>query len=178
MRFLSSISLLALLTTTTTANPLVPRNDDGGLPKICKHLKTKDNGCIRYVTGFDITGATTEIVFTFPEVKNKCDCIQKCLDSSFNGLSNCANYVWKFTDTSNHRTCTLYSDFNLPPAVTVSYDFANSIDILPDVIVANSNQPHKGGPVPEAFEQGLTTLGDDEAVSGPVWLLQSGDVLC
>ena len=49
MHFLSSIALLALLTTTATANPSEPRNNDDGLPKICKDLKTKtkDNGCIR-----------------------------------------------------------------------------------------------------------------------------------
>jgi len=175
MRFLSSIFLLALLAATATANPLIPRNNGDGLPKICKHLKTKDNGCIRYVTGFDVTGVTTEIVFKFPDVKNKCQCIQKCLNS----LDKCANYVWKFTsDSGNHRSCTLYSDFNLPPAVTVSYDFAGSKNILQDVIVANGNQPHLGIAVPEAFEQGSTTKADDEAVSGPVWLLQNGDVLC
>ena len=49
-----------------------------GLKRICPELKTADRGCIRYVKAFDITGVVTEVDLTFPQIKNKCDCIQAC----------------------------------------------------------------------------------------------------
>jgi len=89
-------------------------------PKICPHLPVKEGGCIRCnsfildpannvldVRGFDVTGVTTEIDLTFPEIKNECDCIKACLDYK----TICNNYVWKFSTPesvkSGYRTCTL-----------------------------------------------------------------------
>jgi hypothetical protein len=90
--------------------------------RICPHLQVKGGGCIRCkapprlprplltfldVRGFDVTGVTTEIDLTFPQIKNECDCIEACLNSK----ETCNNYVWKFsTNTSveiGYRTCTL-----------------------------------------------------------------------
>jgi len=89
-------------------------------PKICPQLPVKEGGCIRCnsfivdpannvidVRGFDVTGVTTEIDLTFPEIKNECDCIKACLDYK----TTCNNYVWKFSTPesvkSGYRTCTL-----------------------------------------------------------------------
>jgi hypothetical protein len=115
--------------------------------------------------GFDVTGVVTEIDLTFPEVKGECDCIQECL----NRPTLCANYVWKFSTPasvrSGHRTCTLYSTFNLPPDVTIDYNLKSKLNmnIIPGLI----DNPQAGGPVPQAFKDiHLNTVPDDEAVSG------------
>ena len=59
------------------------------------------------VRGFDITGVTTEIDLTFPEIRDECDCIRACLGNK----TICNNYVWKFSTptsvSSGYRTCTL-----------------------------------------------------------------------
>src|SRR5437762_10931095 len=59
------------------------------------------------VRGFDVTGVTTQIDLTFPEIQDECDCIKACLDRK----ATCNNYVWKFSTPasveSGHRTCTL-----------------------------------------------------------------------
>ena len=53
--------------------------------------------------------------------------------------------------------------------MTISFDFANSVNIFPDVITANGNQPHTGALVPRAFKDAaLSAVPDDEAVSGYV----------
>ena len=119
--------------------------------------------------GFDVTGVVTEIDLTFPEVKDECDCIAECLRRP----TICANYVWKFSTPasvqSGHRTCTLYSNFNLPADVDVEFDLNsdNNMNIIAATIIANGNNPQNGAPVPQAFKDAnLDTIPDGEAVSG------------
>jgi hypothetical protein len=115
--------------------------------------------------GFDITGIVTTVQFFFPEVKSVCDCIQKCLDNP----TTCANYIWDFhnaTDIANgHRTCIIYSNFNLPSNVTVVYapnDPQNvNIQFLEDTV-------QMGSTVPQAFTDVNGTVPDDKAFSGCV----------
>jgi hypothetical protein len=119
--------------------------------------------------GFDVTGVVTEVDLTFPVVKNECDCIQQCLDRP----TTCATYVYKFSTPasvqSGHRTCTLYSQFNLPSDVTLAFDLAsqNNKNINGAQITANGNNPQAGGLVPQAFKDAnLDTVPDHDAVSG------------
>ncbi|KAK9350753.1 hypothetical protein V1505DRAFT_378639 [Lipomyces doorenjongii] len=148
---------------------------------ICPGLQTQDNGCIRYTRGFDVTGVITEVDLTFPQVQDECDCIQECL----NRPGTCANYVWKFSTSaavqSGHRTCTLYSNFNLPSDVVLEFDLnsSNNLNINADEITATGNNPQRGALVPQAFKDvNLTTTPDQDAVSGPVWTLANGQVQC
>jgi hypothetical protein len=158
----------ALLFASALAGPLTKRGDDG-LERICPGLKTANNGCIRYTKGFDVTGIVTEVDLTFPQIKNECDCIQECL----NRPTTCANYVWKFSTAasvkSGHRTCTLYSQFNLPSAVSIEIDLNSNLNqnINAPTILANNNNPQNGAPVPQAFKDiNLNTIPDPDAVSG------------
>lgn len=157
------------------------RPSDHGQPLICPGLKTQNSGCIRYTRGFDVTGVVTEVDLTFPRVRTECDCIQECL----NRPGTCANYVYKFSTPesvkSGHRTCTLYSDFNLPSKVTLQFKLAskNNMHINAAKIIAGGNNPHVGGPVPRAFkDENLNTTPDPHAVSGPIWTLANGQVQC
>lgn len=156
MRFSSSTVLLLGLSGLSAA-----------LPTICTHLNTADHGCQRYVKGFDVTGVLTEI--DLGPMDDPCRCIEACLDRP----NICASYVWKVTTakgvTPRRKACTLYSDFNLPNDVTVEFDLTSSNDsnIFPQVIIANGNNPHAGGPVPEAFlDPDADTKPDGDAVSG------------
>jgi hypothetical protein len=185
--YISSAFLVSILAIGTFANPLVVWDEDGndhrkdndhekncGQKRICPELKTQDNGCIRYTRGFDVTGVTTEVDLTFPQVKNECDCIQECLKQP--GM--CANYVWKFSTAasvkSGNRTCTLYSNFNLPLDVTLGFDLNNSTNFK----ILNTN-PQPGSLVPQAFKDlNLNTTADPDAVSGPVWALANGQFQC
>jgi hypothetical protein len=133
------------------------------------------------VNGFDITGVVTEVDLVFPQIQDKCDCIQACLDRP----STCASWVYKFSTPasvkSGHRTCTLYSQFNLPSQVAIEIDLKNGLNknINGAEITANGNNPQAGSLVPEAFKDAnLNTTADDEAFSGPVWQLQNGQTLC
>jgi len=162
------------------AGPVVGRASTG-LKPICTQLQTMDGGCIRYTKGFDVTGVVTEVDLTFPTVKNQCDCIQQCL----NRPTTCATYVWKFSTPasvkSGHRTCTLYSQFNLPSDVTLQFDLdnANNANINAAEIMANGNNPQAGGNVPQTFKDAnLNTTPDPDAVSGPVWQLSTGQAMC
>lgn len=178
-----------LLALRVGANPVPDRDhrgdhrDDSGSEHrlICPGLKTQDKGCIRYTRGFDVTGVVTEVDIDFPHVRTECDCIQECL----NRPDTCANYVYKFSTPESvkrgHRTCTLYSDFNLPTGVTLQFDLksSNNKNINAAEITANGNNPHMGGPVPQAFkDMNLNTVPDFDAVSGPVWSLANGQVQC
>ena len=114
-------SLLAALPFLLVAGalPTVVERDAEGQEPICRTLKVKGGGCVRCnfspnyvadvsdVRGFDVTGVTTEIDLTFPQIKNECDCIEACLDRK----GTCDNYVWKFSTAdsvaSGYRTCTL-----------------------------------------------------------------------
>ena len=115
--------------------------------------------------GFDVTGVVTEIDLTFPAIKNECDCIQACLDR----VNICANYVWKFSTPasvrSGHRTCTLYSTFNIPPSVTIDYNTTSPLN--KNIIAALIDNPQVGGQVPRAYKDvHLNSIPDNDAVSG------------
>lgn len=178
----STALLTSLLAVSALAGPLSTGNHSShGQPVICRGLNTSDHGCIRYTRGFDVTGVLTEVDLTFPQVRSECDCIQECLKRP----GTCANYVWKFSTKhsvkTGHRTCTLYSDFNLPANVTVEFNLAssNNSHINAGKIIAGGNNPHAGGLVPQAFKDAnLNTTADPEAVSGPVWTLANGKVQC
>lgn len=123
----------------------------------------------------------TEVDLTFPEIRSACDCIQACLDRP----TTCATYVYKFSTPasvlSGHRTCTLYSQFNLPADVDIEIDLNStlSVNINAPEIVRLGNNPQMGAVVPQAFtDVNLNTTADIEAVSGPVWQLMSGATLC
>ena len=69
---------------------------------------------------------------------------------------------------SGHRTCTLYSDFNLPADVTLEFDLnsPNNVNVNAPEIIALGNNPHVGAPVPQAFKDiNLNTVPDPDAVS-------------
>lgn len=178
-------TIVSLLAIGALAGPIGARDDnkdnEGGLKRICPNLKTQDNGCIRYTRGFDVTGVVSEVDLSFPQIQSECDCIQECL----NRPTTCASYVYKFSTPasvqSGHRTCTLYSQFNLPAAVTLAFDLNNGADanINAAEIIANGNNPQMGAPVPQAFmDANLNTVADNKAVSGPVWQLANGQVQC
>ncbi|KAE9377329.1 hypothetical protein N431DRAFT_555545 [Stipitochalara longipes BDJ] len=157
-------------------------NERHGLKPICPHLnKTADNGCIRYVKGFDITGVVTEVDLTFPEINDACDCIQSCL----NRPTTCAAWVYKFSTAdavmSGHRTCTLYSQFNLPSEVVIEIDVTNpnNSNINAQELVANGNNPQNGATVAQTFmDVNLNATVDKDAVSGAVWQLSTGKAIC
>ncbi|KIV99815.1 uncharacterized protein PV09_08619 [Verruconis gallopava] len=177
--FFAVVSSL-LLFTSAFATPVMKRDDyhdnDGGLKRICPNLNTADRGCIRYVKGFDVTGVVTEVDLTFPLIRDECDCIQQCLDRP----NSCAAWVWKFSTPqsvqSGHRTCTLYSQFNLPTDVTLEINTAQSVGFD---LLQPGNNPQTGAPVPQAFKDvNLNTTADPDAVSGAVWQLMNGQALC
>ena len=114
----------------------------------------------------------TEIDLKFPQVQNRCDCINECLKRP----TTCATYVYKFSTPqsvqSGHRTCTLYSQFNLPANVTLEFDLnnGNNKNINAQEIIQNGNNPQAGAPVPQAFKDvNLNTTPDPDAVSGSVF---------
>lgn len=180
-----------LMAVGVIAGPITSRdnhnhNDDDhhGLKPICHNrlrTKTQNNGCVRYTRGFDVTGVLTEVDLTFPQIRSECDCIQACLDRP----GTCANYVWKFSTRasvkSGHRTCTLYSQFNLPAQVVVEVDLNSTLNenVNAEEVLANGNNPQIGALVPRAFlDVNLNTVQDWDAVSGPVWVLANGEVQC
>lgn len=133
------------------------------------------------VKGFDITGVVTEVDLKFPQVKSACDCIDECLKRP----TTCANWVYKFSTVdsvkSGHRTCTLYSQFNLPSNVAIEIDLnnGNNKNINAQEIIANGNNPQLGGLVPRAFKDvNLNTVADHDAVSGAIWQLAEGNAVC
>jgi hypothetical protein len=146
-----------------------PDTGDWGQRKICPHLKTQDQGCIRYTRGYDVTGVLTTVT---PDVNNECDCIEECIKAA----TSCANYVWKFNDQGTRRTCTLYSNFNLPPNVTVVYDEPPTPPNQGYNPISGGSPTQSGGLVPEATKPSGEI--DEGAVSGPVWQLEGGQVQC
>ena len=182
----------SLFVISAMASPLAVRSEnDQGLQLICQYLKTENNGCIRckfpfpYLStsksflkshnpdtkGFDVTSVVTKVDLKFPQVKDECDCVQECL----NRPSTCPSYVYKFSAPASvqsvHRTCTLYSQFNLPFAVTVLYDLSstNNVSINAAEIIIGNN-PQTGAVVPQTFKGvNLNTTADGDAVSGYVF---------
>jgi hypothetical protein len=70
---------------------------------------------------------------------------------------------------SGHRTCTLYSQFNLPSAVTLDFNLNSTLNanINAAEIMELGNNPQAGSAVPQAFkDMDLNTIPDNEAVSG------------
>jgi hypothetical protein len=190
MHFSTVLVPAALILSTAFASPVIAIRDqddhdnEGGLKKICQHLPTNDNGCIRYVKGFDVTGVVTEVDLTFPQIKDHCDCIEACL----NAPTTCAAWVYKFSTpasvASGHRTCTLYSQFNLPADVSIEIDLTTTNSTLNNNInaaelIANGNNPQNGGAVPQCFKDAnLNTTADPDCVSGEIWQLQGGGAVC
>jgi hypothetical protein len=94
--------------------------------------------------------------------------------------------VYKFSTPasvqSGHRTCTLYSQFNLPTQVSIEIntnDTVNNKNINAPELIQMGNNPQNGAPVPEAFKDvNLNTVADGDAFSGPVWQLANGQTLC
>ncbi|KAJ3191884.1 hypothetical protein HK101_007318 [Irineochytrium annulatum] len=121
--------------------------DDASL--ICPHtIPSQPHGCRLFVRGFDITGVTTEVDLTIADgIMTECDCLARCSASS----AQCVSWVWKFTDNSGHRTCTLYSNYNLPSAVTIAYDVKNSTDIMK---LQPANNPQAGSTIPQCTIDG------------------------
>jgi urease beta subunit len=154
MRFSSSLIALFLGLSASIVS--------ASLPIICRHLKTKNHGCERYVEGSDITGVLTTLDLGLMD--SVCDCIKACLDRPL----TCASYVYKFTSAEgvikNKRDCTLYSDFNLPSGVEVVFDLNDPRNVNITTVTSN---PDTGGLVPEAFkDENLNTTSDEDAVSG------------
>jgi hypothetical protein len=152
--------------------------DEVKVQAICPNkLNGVKGGCTRYTRGFDVTGVVTEVDLTFPQVKNACECINACLARP----NTCAAYVYKFSTPQSvldgYRTCTLYSQFNLPTNVTLTVDTANSMGFA---LLQPNNNPQKGGAVPQTFKDfpNLNTTADNDAVSGPVWQLANGHAQC
>jgi len=132
-----------------------------------------NHGCIRYVMGYDITGVTTEVDLTeqHDKIYGPCDCMLACQKR----YSTCSSWVWKFADPTNKfRTCTLYSNFNNPPNVTLAYNVAGSINIQ---LLQPSNNPQGGGPIPQCTQQ-KTSLADPKCVSGALWYVGKNKFLC
>lgn len=121
--------------------------------------------CFRYVKGYDITGVSTTV--DAGPMDGPCECMKACLHNH----ATCANWVWKFTGPGQHkRHCTLYSNFNLPPQVTLAVDKGKSenFDILAD-------NPQAGGQVPHCtLDNTDATAHDKKCVSGPLWELDIG----
>jgi hypothetical protein len=136
--------------------------------------------CTLDVKGFDVTGVVTEVDLMFPLIKDECDCIQQCLDRP----TTCAAYVWKFSTPASvqegHRTCTLYSQFNLPSGVAIEINTNSTLNknINAPQLIAMGNNPQAGGRVPQAFKDMNNTVPDNDAVSGEVWQLADGRALC
>ncbi|OCL13452.1 hypothetical protein AOQ84DRAFT_415194 [Glonium stellatum] len=178
--YFPAIASAAVLISSTLAGPLTIRDQDPQ-QRICKNLNVQEGGCIRYVKGFDVTGVVTEVDLTFPQIKEACDCIQACLDRP----TTCAAYVWKFSTAasvqSGHRTCTLYSQFNLPTDVAIEINTNSTLNknINAAELLALGNNPQPGAPVPQCFKDFPTnTIPDNECRSGEVWQLANGNTLC
>jgi hypothetical protein len=116
------------------------------------------------IRGFDVTGVVTEVDLTFPLIQTQCDCIQECLSRP----TTCAAYVWKFSTADSviagHRTCTLYSQFNLPTDVTIEVNVGKSKNVA---LLQPGNNPQAGALVPQTFKDiNLNATADFDAVSG------------
>ena len=165
--FITSVLATTGVTTAFESNG-DPEKGDRGLKKICTHLKTQDKGCVRYTRGYDVTGVLTTVT---PDVRDECACIEECIKAP----DSCDTYVWKYNDQGTRRTCTLYSNFNLPSNVTVVYE-------EPPTAPNHGYDPISGGPtqvgglVPKATNPAGEI--DEGAVSGPVWQLEGGGTQC
>ncbi|KAK9830357.1 hypothetical protein WJX72_011251 [[Myrmecia] bisecta] len=94
-----------------------------GLPQ---NVSVSGGSCRHFYRGWDVTGVVNEFDLTVTDgIQHSCDCIKECMKR----IGVCMAWVWKFTgDASGQRTCTLYSQFNLPPQVTIAYNTTGSVD--------------------------------------------------
>jgi len=140
-----------------------------GLKAICPHVV--EEGCVRYFQGFDITGVTTEVDLTIQNgIFSPCDCLAACKLRN----TTCDNWVWKFTDPSGHRTCTLYSSFNLPSGVTIQYNAQSSTNILN---LQPGNNPQAGSTIPQCTLDGTNGV-DPDCISGPLFVTSTNRLRC
>jgi len=198
MRFTTVLSTLLAVSTAVAASP-VPGHDVGDDSSIeifgyadrrwdgaiCKGILTKhkfpnlvaptnEGGCVRYFQGVDMTGVATTVNIYFPKIKTACDCAGLCLASP----TTCTNWVFKYTfagKNTDHgkRSCTLYSNTNLPTGVTLGYNLATSsgFQVL-------GNNPQAGGPAPLTFLDAANTKPDPFGVSGFITQDQNNKQYC
>jgi len=103
--------------------------------------------------------------------KRVCDCVNACYKRG----SSYANFVYMFKTPSKHRSCTLYSNFNLPPSVTIGFNKTSSVDITE---IGQSSLPAQAGSlVPHCTKDG-STGHDPKCISGALWALDDGKYIC
>jgi len=142
------------------------RTESTGSPPICQNKKLIGRFCTRYVTGYDITGITNTIHLN---TDGACSCMAACMAAH----ATCDSWVWKFTGLGQSlRVCTLYSNFNLPPAVTLDYS-GNQTAGAADI----EGNPQAGGYVPACTLPDGTTA-DPHCVSGALWQVGANQFLC
>jgi len=160
------------------------QGDGEPLPPICKQFFSASEknehehkkGCTRYVKGLDITGVTTEVDLTFKDgIKDQCSCLLRCLQAP----TTCTNWVWKFTTDPMHRTCTLYSNFNLPKDVTIGFNLTSppTMNINAAILLQHNNNPQAGAPVAHCT-QFNSTAPDNECFSGMSFQTADNKFLC
>ncbi|KAK9811866.1 hypothetical protein WJX72_011478 [[Myrmecia] bisecta] len=208
-RSLKAALLLCCLALSVSARQLLDNNDNDD--NICKDqlkdisvlfrgtgatalpakLSAAGNKCTHFYKGFDVTGVVNEFDLTVADgIHTACDCTRECIKR----IGVCSAWVWKFTgDASGQRTCTLYSQFNLPPHVTLAYDIANSKNDAGVITTgALDNNPHNAeqfghiqtGNVKQpgsTIPQCMTNDGknpDPGCRSGMVTLLANNSLVC
>ncbi|KAJ3255880.1 hypothetical protein HK103_005894 [Boothiomyces macroporosus] len=167
------VSAALLVASLVSAGPVAKRDGDD-IPVLFKS-PLAPHGCTRYVKGFDITGVTTEVDLAFRDgIRSAQDCFERCAQSP----ATCVSWVWKFTTDPAHRTCTLYSNFNLPAQVSIAFDIQKSTaNINNDKLVANNNNPQMGANVPQCTRFNSTTP-DDDCMSGMAFLTAANQLIC
>ena len=173
MQFIALFTVAALV---SNATPISKRDNHKTEVEVMFKSNIAPNGCTRYVKGFDITGVTTEVDLTFAAngITNAQDCFNKCATNP----ATCVSWVWKFTTDPNHRTCTLYSNFNLPSQVNIAYNIAGSTaNINNDKLMANNNNPQMGANVPQCTLFNSTTP-DHDCLSGMSFLTATKTLIC
>ena len=121
-----------------------------------------------------MTGVVTEVNIYFPTVKSACDCIGLCIKN----ITTCTNWVFKHTfagDAIDHgkRSCTLYSETNIPTDVTIAFNVSGSLNI--DIL---TNNPQIGGLAPLTFADAASTKQDKFGVSGLIAQDQNNAIYC
>jgi hypothetical protein len=114
--------------------------------------------------GIDMTGVVTEVdLYAKDGIISACDCIAACLERPL----SCTSWVYKHTFVPSMddglRSCTLYSNPNLPTNVTLSFDLGNSTGYS---LLRPGNNPQPGGAAPLTFMDANMTTVDPYGVSG------------
>jgi len=142
--------------------------------RICYFEDVVGKACSHFISAYDMTGVATEYDLSIvnDDIKSACDCIKACKKNS----TTCNSWVYKFTDNSGHRTCTLYSNFITPPLVDIKFDVGASTNILP---LQTINNPENGSLVPHCTVDGTPTgKADPYCKSGFFLSLDNGKFLC